>query len=67
MGTLSPQDLLKKWQTDPAMTPEMAVGHILQNLVQLADQPLQSRVAVLSQRVTALERQVADLQTRIDP
>ena len=67
MGTLSPQDLLKKWQTDPAMTPEMAVGHILQNLIQLADQPLPSRVAVLSQRVTALERQVADLQKRIDP
>ena len=67
MGTLSPQELLKKWQTDPAMTPEMAVGHILQNLIQLADQPLHNRVAVLSQRVTALESQIADLQKRIDP
>jgi hypothetical protein len=34
MGTVPPKELLKKWECEE-ITVEMAVGHILQNLVQL--------------------------------
>ena len=34
MGTLSPQELLKKWELEE-ITVEMAVGHILQHLVKI--------------------------------
>jgi len=34
MGTMPPQDLLKKWEREE-ITVEMAVGHILQHLVKI--------------------------------
>jgi hypothetical protein len=34
MGTLSPQELLKKWEHEE-ITVEMAIGHILQHLVKM--------------------------------
>ncbi len=34
MGTIPPQDLLKKWQREE-ITVEMAIGHILQNLAKI--------------------------------
>ncbi|MFQ5434860.1 MAG: hypothetical protein ACE5FD_08285 [Anaerolineae bacterium] len=34
MGTVSPKELLKLWQLEK-LTPEMAVGHIIQNLVHI--------------------------------
>ncbi len=34
MGTMPPQDLLKKWQREE-ITAEMAIGHILQNLAKV--------------------------------
>ena len=34
MGTLTPQELLKQWRLDK-MTVDMAIGHILQNLVNM--------------------------------
>lgn len=36
MGTFTPQDLLNQWRSE-RLTTEMAIGHILQNLVQLND------------------------------
>lgn len=34
MGTLPPQELLKKWEHEE-ITVEMAIGHILQHLVKI--------------------------------
>jgi hypothetical protein len=34
MGTMSPQELLKQWRGEK-MTAEMAMGHVLQNLVKI--------------------------------
>jgi hypothetical protein len=34
MGTISPQELTQMWQRE-TISPEMAIGHILQNLVNL--------------------------------
>jgi hypothetical protein len=34
MGTISPQELLKKWQIEE-ITIEMAIGHLIQNVVKL--------------------------------
>ncbi|MCP4369798.1 MAG: hypothetical protein GY797_17040 [Deltaproteobacteria bacterium] len=34
MGTMPPQDLLKKWEREE-ITVEMAIGHILQNFAKI--------------------------------
>jgi hypothetical protein len=34
MGTMPPQELLKKWQLEK-VTVEMAIGHLIQSLVKL--------------------------------
>ncbi len=34
MGTISPQELTQMWQRE-TISPEMVIGHILQNLVNL--------------------------------
>lgn len=34
MGTMSPKELLKKWELEE-ITVEMAIGHILQHLVKI--------------------------------
>lgn len=35
MATLTPQELLTLWIREEELTPEMAIGHILQNLVEM--------------------------------
>ncbi|NIT62020.1 MAG: hypothetical protein GWN00_39250 [Aliifodinibius sp.] len=34
MDTMTPQELLRQWRLEK-MTPEMAMGHLLQNLVKI--------------------------------
>lgn len=56
MGTLSPQDLLKKWEHEE-ITVEMAIGHILQHLVKI--------LAVLESIKTTLRKLRADVDSLI--
>jgi hypothetical protein len=56
MGTLPPQELLKKWEQEE-ITVEMAIGHILQHLVKL--------LTVLEKIKTTLSKLRADVDSLI--
>ncbi len=53
MGTVTPPELLKQWQVSD-LTAEMAIGHLIQNLVRLEE------------RLTELHRSSRKLRVDVD-
>ncbi len=65
MGTIPPQEILKQWQLEQ-MTVEMAVGHILQNLVEFHESMAQLTRSLYKMRAD-VDRLIAYTQMHADP
>lgn len=65
MSTLSPSALLKAWAVDN-MPPEMAIGHVLQNLVKLASM-LETHTVMLHNLRADVDRLIAQVGLPPDP